>query len=165
MATTRGAASEAGDQGGPFGPAVPADRARVLRGLVLQHVRAEPRRRFPALLHVGLPDGPETARPAHDPADDHALRVEVLAAMLRRVGGLPDQRARPDATDPLLWLTRSGPLELQDLDAAWGAAARAACAELAMPPVPLVVVTRAGWWEPGTGSGRTWRRLRPRSSR
>ncbi len=165
MATTTGAAGATDDEVGPFGPAVPACRARVLRGLVLQHVRAEPRRRFPALLHVGLPDGPETARPGRDPADDHALRVEVLAAMLRRVGGLPEQRGLPVAADPLVWLTRTGALELQDLDAAWGAATRATCAELAMPPVPLVVVTRAGWWEPGTGSGRRWRRLRPRSSR
>lgn len=131
--------------------------------MVLAHVHAEPRRRFPAVLHVGRPGGPETVRPARDTADDHALRVEVLEAMLRRVRALPTDRPADRPGDPaLVWLTRSGPLALQDLDASWGAAVRAATAELAMGPVPLVVVTRAGWWEPTTGSGRRWRRLRTR---
>ena len=148
---------------GPFGPAVPAHRARALRAVVLEHLRSEPRRSFPALLHVGLPGGPRTARPARDPADDHALRVEVLAAMLRRVGALPDPDDRParaHPAGPVVWLTRTGPLAQEDLDAAWVAALRTACAELGLATVPLVVVTRAGWWEPVSGSGRRWRRLR-----
>lgn len=106
---------------------------------------------------MGRPGGPEVVRPARDPAqlpaDDHALRVEVLEAMLRRAG----------ADGSMVWLTRSGPLTLQDVDAGWDAALRAACAELAVDPVPLVVVTRTGWWEPATGSGRSWRRLRAHS--
>ncbi|VXB37309.1 hypothetical protein [Nocardioides sp. AX2bis] len=157
MATRRATAPTPLDPVGAFGPPVAAARARELRALVLAHGRAEPRRRFPAVLHVGRPGGLETARPAHDAADDHALRVEVLEAMLRRVRALPTDLPG----DPVLvWLTRSGPLTLQDVDAAWGAAVRAAGAELTLDPLPLVVVTRTGWWEPATGSGRRWRRLR-----
>lgn len=163
MPTTRGTAPTPPDPVGPFGPPVAAPRARELRGLVLSHVLAEPRRRFPAVLHVGRPGGPEAVRPAQDAADDHALRVEVLEAMLRRVRALPaDPPADPIGAAALAWLTRPGPLVLQDVDAAWGAATRAAGAELGMDPLPLVVVTRAGWWEPATGSGRRWRRLRVR---
>jgi hypothetical protein len=154
VATRRSAAPPPQEPVGPFGPPVTAARSRELRALVLAHGRAEPRRRFPALLHVGRPGGPEAVRPAHDPAqlpaDDHALRVELLEAMLRRVG----------AAGSTVWLTRPGPLTLQDVDAGWGAALRTACAELAVDPVPMVVVTRTGWWEPATGSGRRWRRLR-----
>lgn len=154
------------DPVGPYGPAVPVGRARLLRAAVVQLVRAEKRRHFPALLHVGEPGGAETARPAREALDDHALRVEVLAAMLRRVGSLTDPadpgNAPPGPADPLVWLTRTGPLQLQDVDAAWGAAARAAGAELGLGTLTVVVVTRTGWWDPVTGSGRRWRRVRPR---
>lgn len=134
---------------------------------MLAHLHAEPRRRFPAVLHVGRPGGPEAVRPALDPADDHSLRVEVLEAMLRRVRALPTDLPADLPTDlpaapALVWLTRPGPLVLQDVDAAWGAATRAAAAELGTDPLALVVVTRVGWWEPATGSGRRWRRLRVR---
>ena len=78
--------------------------------------------------------------------------------MLRRVDALP-----PGPEAPTVWLTRPGALTLQDVDVAWDAAARSASAELACGPLRLVVVTRAGWWEPATGSGRRWRRLRTRT--
>lgn len=161
-----GSAPGPADPVGPFGPAVPVGRARLLRAAVVQLVRAEKRRCFPALLHVGKPGGAETVRPAREPGDDHALRIEVLAAMLRRVGSLPDPAdpgtPPPGPADPLVWLTRAGPLQLQDVDAAWVAAVRAIGAELGLP-LTVVVVTRTGWWDPVTGSGRRWRRVRPRS--
>lgn len=154
---------------GPMGPPVRAARARLLRQAVLQHARTEHRRQFPALLHVGRPDGSETVRPAapeEDGDSDLALRVEVLAAMLRRVGALPDPddvaAPSPGLSGPLVWLTRRGVLELEDVDAAWLSATRAAAAELGVEDLALVVVTRDGWWEPVTGSGRRWRRLRVR---
>ena len=83
---------------------------------------------------------------------DHALRTDVVAAMLARV------RAEPA---PLVWITRPGDLCLQDVDAVWLAAARAATAE-AGRALTLVVVTRQGWWDPRSGATRTWRRLRVR---
>jgi hypothetical protein len=84
---------------------------------------------------------------------DHALRTDVVAALLRRT-------TRP-GVEPVLWLTRPGPLDLQDEDAAWLAAARAATGE-AGRALTMVVVTRKGWRDPRSGVQRTWRRLRPR---
>jgi hypothetical protein len=61
---------------------------------------------------------------------------------------------------PLVWLTRRGdPVVLQDVDARWLAAARAAYAEAGVP-LTFVVVGRRGWHDPRSGTGRTWVRLR-----
>ena len=58
-----------------------------------------------------------------------------------------------------MWLTRSGGLELQDVDARWLAATRAAYDE-ARAPLAFVVVNRRGWRDPRSGLSRTWVRLR-----
>ncbi|MGB0099246.1 MAG: hypothetical protein WBP61_03105 [Nocardioides sp.] len=135
---------------------VPRNLAAVLRRATLDHVRIERRRGFPALLHVGLPGGTEEVfalRP-EDPSD-HALRADVLAAMLQR-------SRRVAGAVPMVWLTRSGPLDLQDVDAAWLASARTATAEARLA-LTLVVVTRQGWMDPRSGVRRQWKRLRQRS--
>ena len=126
----------------------------TLRRAVLEHVTSERRRAFPPLLHVGTPGGPQ-ALFATDPADpmDQALRTDVVAAMLAR--------QRTTSVAPLVWLTRPGDLCLQDVDAAWLAAARGVAAEAGLP-LTMVVVTRRGWWDPRSGATRTWRRLRVR---
>jgi hypothetical protein len=128
--------------------------AGVLRRAVLDHARAERRRSHPALLHVGMPGGVEEVVVA-DPevALDHALRADIVAALLRRT-------RRPGFV-PLLWLTRPGPLELQDVDVAWLSSARAASAEAGIG-LTLVVVTRHGWTDPRSGVHREWKRLRQR---
>lgn len=128
--------------------------ATVLRRAVLDHAVSERRRSFPALLHVGVPGGVEEVAVA-DPDDllDHTLRTDLVAALLRRT-------RRPGFV-PLLWLTRPGPLDLQDVDVAWLAAARAASAEAGVG-LTLVVVTRRGWADPRSGVHREWKRLRRR---
>ena len=134
---------------------------KALRRAVLEHATSERRRVFAPLLHVGTPGGPQDVfAPAHldpDPLDpdplDHALRADVAAALLRR--------HRSTSPAPLVWLTRPGELCLQDVDAAWLAAARTAAAEADLP-LTMVVVTRRGWWDPRSGATRTWRRLRAR---
>jgi hypothetical protein len=126
---------------------------RTLRRAVLEHAVSERRRVFAPLLHVGTPGGPQALfAPGPVAATDHALRTDVVAALLRRTSGL-DER--------LVWLTRSGGLELQDVDAAWLAAARAAAAE-ADVPLTMVVLTRHSWRDPRSGTGQTWKRLRAR---
>ena len=62
-------------------------------------------------------------------------------------------------SDPLVWLTRSGGLELQDVDARWLAASRAAYDEV-RAPLAFVVVNRHGWRDPRSGLSRTWVRVR-----
>ena len=124
---------------------------RVLRGAVLEHVRAERRRVHPPMLHVGLP-GSAKAVLADVEQTDHSLRCDLVAAMLRRAG-----RWHPV---PLVWLTRTGDLDLQDVDVRWLASARAAYAEAGAQLV-MVVVTRHGWRDPRSGAGRDWVRLRP----
>jgi len=124
----------------------------LLRRAVLDHALSERRRVHLPLVHVGLPGQPSTVfaiRP-EDPFDQ-SLRTDVVAAMLRRVRGT--------AQAPLVWLTRTGDLDLQDVDAQWLAAARAAYAE-ADTPLTLVIANRHGWRDPRSGVGRTWKRLR-----
>jgi len=150
-----GACSETAAEG--IHEPVPRPLLAVLRRAVLDHTRAERRRCFPPVVHVGLPGGVEdvfAAGPA-EPAEslDLALRTDVLAAMHRI--------RRPGGSVPLVWLTRAGDLDLQDVDAAWLAAARAAGAEAGVV-LPLVVVTRRGWSDPRTGVRREWKRLRTR---
>ena len=134
----------------------PVDRATALalRRAVLDHTRSERRHRFPALLHVGVPGAAEEVVSAEpDDAVDHALRADILAALL--------QRARRGGTVPLMWITRPGPLDLQDVDAAWLSAARTATAEAGVE-LTLVVVTRRGWLDPRSAVRREWKRLRQR---
>ena len=134
---------------------VPRALGVVLRRAALDHARAEHRRGFPPLLHVGFPGGAEEvfAIAPGDP-EDHAIRADVLAAMLQRV-------RRAAGAVPLVWLTRAGPLELQDVDAAWLSAARTATAEAGVT-LTMVVVTRHGWVDPRSLVRRQWKRLRER---
>ena len=126
--------------------------ATVLRRAVLDHHVSERRRTYPALLHVGVPGGSEEVAAADD-ALDHALRADVVAALL--------QRTRRPGFVPMLWLTRPGPPELQDVDLQWLASARTASAEAGVG-LTLVVVTRRGWVDPRSGVRREWKRLRQR---
>jgi hypothetical protein len=126
----------------------------VLRRAVLDHVRAERRRWFPPLLHAGVPGGlEEVFAVAPEEALDQALRADVVAALL--------QRLRRPGLQPVVWLTRPGDPDLQDVDAAWLAGARAASAEAGLA-LTFVVVTRHGWRDPRSGVGREWKRLRAR---
>lgn len=145
-------------------PSVPAppelpDRLRLA---VVQHGAAESRRVHPAVVRVGDPGDPrgplacwELAGPLAPAHWDHALRLDVLGAASRRL--------TPTAPPPaLVWVTRTGGLELQDLDLAWFAATTAAAGETGVP-LTMAVVTRFGWHLPGTGMRRSW--VRPRRGR
>lgn len=138
----------------------PVQRAlhTVLRRAVLDHIEREPRRVHPPLLHVGWPGAREEVF-ATEPGDrlDHALRTDILAALLQAA------RRHPPVTGavPMLWLTRAAPLEVGDLDLAWLAAARTACAEADMA-LTFVLVNRHGWLDPRSGVHREWKRLRRR---
>jgi hypothetical protein len=129
----------------------------LLREAVLAHVRAERRRVHPEVLHVGVPGGPVAALPldAVEPSDP-GLRADVVAALRVRA----DRDGPADPAESLVWLTRAGGLELQDVDVRWLTAARAAYDE-AGAPLSFVVVTRHGWRDPRSGLSRTWVRLRP----
>jgi hypothetical protein len=130
----------------------------VLRRAVADHSSRERRRVHPPLLHVGWPGGPEDVFVVGPGEElDHALRCDVVAALLH----ISRRHAPVVGAVPMLWLTRSGPLEVGDLDLAWLAAARSASAEAAVE-LMLVVVTRRGWFDPRSGVRREWKRLRDR---
>ena len=120
----------------------------LARTAVRAHAARERRRRYAPVLHVGVPAVRELSVPAQPAATDHALRCDVVAAMLARTEGRH-----------LAWLTRPGELTLHDVDAAWLAAVTAAYAE-AGRDLTWLVVTRRGWWDPRSGACRTWRRVR-----
>jgi hypothetical protein len=138
----------------PRDPRDPGTRA-LLRRAVVEHARTERRRVHPPALHLGTP-GRRVARldladlgPGHA---DPGLRADVVAAL--RV------QARPLDADALVWLTRTGGLERQDVDGAWLLAARTAYAEAGVAPPLFVVVDRRGWRDPVSDAGRTWTRVR-----
>ena len=132
---------------------VPEPLRRLLRRAVLDLGTAERRRRFPPALHVGVPGGTRRSFAPDDEQLDHALRVDVIEAMIRGLGRTPGPS--------LVWLTRPEPLLLtEDDDLAWLAATRAASGEL-RTSTRFVVVCRRAWVDPASGVGRTWPR-RPR---
>jgi hypothetical protein len=130
---------------------LPARVRSLLRRAVHDHAMSERRRVFPPVLHVGVPDA-RVASLALDTAapTDPGLRTDLVAALRVRAAA---------AHDELVWLTRRGGLELQDVDVQWLAAARGAYDE-ARAPLAFVVVTRHGWRDPRSGLGQTWTRVR-----
>ncbi len=81
---------------------------------------------------------------------DHGLRTEMVGALLR---SLDDP--------PWVWLTRGGPLAVQDVDLDWLGPTLTAASERGSDPA-FVVVTRHGWRDPRSGVGQEWRRIRRR---
>ncbi|MEU0315693.1 hypothetical protein [Nocardioides sp. NPDC006273] len=124
-----------------------------LRRAVLDHTASEHRRSFLALVHLGIPGGKEVVH-AHreDEPTDQWLRADIIHSMRRRVG----------VPDPIVWLTRAGDLEVEDVDLRWLAAARQAFREI-KAPLTYVVVTRNAWVDPRSGLARRWKRLRYRN--
>lgn len=128
---------------------VPRPTALLLREAVRRHAAGERRRRFAPVVHVGHPGVREHCVPAALHGTDHALRADLMAALL----------ARCPVPCPLVWLTRPGELVTHDVDAAWLSAASTAAAE-AGRDLAWVVVTRHGWWDPRSDLRRVWRRIR-----
>ena len=143
--------------GAGFIDPVPPPWSRVLRRAVLGHgQRHGSRRSIHPELHVGVPGAPELIHNVSHGETDHALRTEIVAAM---VAPLVPVTA---PWTPLVWLTRGGPLAPpEDVDLGWLAAAQSAYAELGLP-LAFVTVNRHGWRDPRTGVGTDWVRLRAR---
>ncbi|TQL69141.1 hypothetical protein FB381_3043 [Nocardioides albertanoniae] len=127
---------------------------RRLRRAVLDHTATEHRRSFLPLVHLGDPGGKEVAH-AHrdDEPTDQWLRTDIIHSMRRRAG----------VPDPIVWLTRGGDLEIEDVDLRWLAAARQAFGEIGAP-LTFVVVIRNAWLDPRSGAWRRWKRLRYRNA-
>lgn len=153
---------------GPVDPVV----ASAWRQAVLHLRYAERRRVFTPTVHLGDPrrDWASFAVPSVGPRDspmDHALCCDVVTALLdhwRRTVPEPadaEEGAGEAGAPPFVWLARSGPFERHDEDARWLSAARAAHEEVGLR-LQLAVVTHGGWYDPRTGVGRRWKRLRRR---
>jgi len=127
---------------------VPRPLQRLLRRAVLG-LAGERRRRFPPALHVGVPGGSSRTFEPGDESLDHALRVDVVEALVRSLSRSPGL--------PLVWLTRPGPLRLEDADLDWLAAIRTASGELDVS-LRFFVVCRQAWVDPISGVGRSWQR-------
>ena len=132
----------------------PSQVETLLRRAVLDFRVSERRKCFAPVLHVGVPGANCLAHEQRvAQAVEHGLGADLVAALLHRT--------RSGPVEPLVWLTRSGDLVLEDADAAWLSAARSAYAE-AQVPLTMAVVTRRGWWDPLSGRRREWKRLRRR---
>ena len=122
---------------------VPPEQRALLRRAV---VDARPVDRRP-----DLPAGGARRRPgrAASTLRRPARRADRPRAAHRRRGG--DGSAARGRTRPAwVWLTRSGELDLHDLDAEWLAAACTAYAEAGVD-LTMVVVNRRGWRDPRSG--------------
>ncbi len=150
-------ASSPHDGRGGLREPLPAGLERTLRRIVQDHATAERRRRHTPLLHVGRPTAEVIHAIRPEERTDHALRADIVAAMVRQI------RSRHPGPPPLAWLTRGGPLDLQDVDMTWSASAAQAYGEAGLPLV-FVVVDRHGWLDVRSGVRRTWVRLRPPGS-
>lgn len=126
---------------------------RLLRAATLELIEGETRHRFPTVLHAGQP-GRSVRHEEDPPLPDAGLRADVVLALLRGAAALGPR--------PLLWLTRPGELSVHDDDLRWLGPCAWAGAGLGSP-VPLVVVTRRGWFDPVSDVRREWRRLRRRA--
>ena len=126
---------------------LPLTTRRLLRRAVLELATADRRRHVPAALNVGVPGGP-VSMVMDDDTWDHGLRTDIVGAVLR---------ARRDPR--WVWVTRSGPLSLQDVDASWLGPTLAAAAERGVDTA-YVVVTRHGWFDPRSGLHQEWKRIR-----
>lgn len=131
----------------------PVDRVThaVLRSAVLELRESEPRLRFPARVHAGVPGRARVHELAPGDPSDAGHRAEIALALLHA--------AARDVPRPYAWLSRPGDLTVEDLDLVWGSAVRWAAGALD-GTTDLVVVTRGGWFDPVSGVRREWRRLR-----
>ncbi|MGC4112509.1 MAG: hypothetical protein QM747_19220 [Nocardioides sp.] len=128
-------------------PLRPGDR-RLLRDAVLK-AASDPPGRVVSTVQVGRLGGAASTI-VDDRTWDHGLRTDIVGAALRAHG------------DPgWVWVKRSGPLDLQDVDAAWLGPAVAAAGEREVD-LTFVVVTRHGWIDPRSGLRREWKRVRRR---
>ena len=131
---------------------LPAETLAWWRATVLE-LRTDVRRVFAPLLHAGTPGGRNFTAPVRFEGEvDQGLQVDLARVLI--------ERARGAGAFSALWLTRSGSLDLHDLDAMWCAASVRACREAGVDDT-FVVVTRPGWRDPRSGVERTWKRLRP----
>lgn len=123
--------------------------AKVMREAVFW-VRDQPPVRGSWSVHAGRP-GVST----HDRCDDldytHGLCTDLSQALILTATDL--------GHEPVIWLTRRGPLDLADVDVTWDAAVRSAGLELGVA-ARFIVVTRKGWSVPATGARREWVNLR-----
>lgn len=145
----------------PVAP-LPRDLQSRLRLTVAGLRSTHRRRRFAPELHAGVPAGAYATAGAvpqdQDEAYDDGLRVEIVSALLLRAQALCEGAA---VGGPLVWLTRTGPLAWHDLDAAWLGPALRAFGEAGLP-AGFLVLTKEGWYDPRSGAGRSWIRLRVR---
>jgi hypothetical protein len=139
-------------QAGAMALQAPVDRLThtVLRAAVLELREAEPRVRFPARVHAGIP-GRSRVHVLGGGPDDAGHRAELALALLHAAGR--------DVPRPYAWLSRPGEGTVEDADLEWSSAVRWAADALGTT-TGLVVVTRSGWFDPVSGVCREWRRLR-----
>ena len=85
MSGTRGTDLGQAARVGALGDPVPPEQHALLRRIVVEHVRSITGRTVPPVVHVGVPGGPRRRfRIRHDEPTDHALRADVVAALVGR---------------------------------------------------------------------------------
>ncbi|MCW2818802.1 MAG: hypothetical protein JWR42_1589 [Marmoricola sp.] len=115
--------------------------------------------------HVGVPAGERVVLPdeaalaalgAPDSSADAGagVRADLVERALEHVENLGPAH---------VWVARTGPLGLGDVEVAWHAAARHALARHGLEPDRFLVLNRSGWLHVVSGQRQEWRRLRPRA--
>ena len=121
-----------------------------------------------ALCHVGVPTGERVLLP-----DEVALAALGAGAGSPGSPGSPSdlglradlvERALDGVTDlshAAVWVARTGPMGLGDVELAWHSAARHALARHGLDPDRFLVLGPTGWLHVATGERREWGRPRP----
>lgn len=135
--------------------------ARWLRARVLSLRDATVRRSFPGAVELVAAGSPPERAPVSrwtydQEQSDHALRVDVLLRLLT------DCAAR-GVTRVSLVHVRPGWHEAGDLDLGWAAASGTAADISGVAVDSVLLVSRWGWYDLGSGEERSW--ARPRSRR
>lgn len=142
---------------------LPAAIERGLRAEVLALKRRGARGHLPLQLGAGQPgavdDGAARFEAGLGRDWDQHTRTEVAVALGNRLGCGPGDPPGGEVPAPMLWVSRSGDLELSPNDLSWLSAGRAAWAELGWAP-SFALVTRTGWLHQPSDRMRVWRRLR-----
>ncbi|MCW2867063.1 MAG: hypothetical protein JWR20_1251 [Marmoricola sp.] len=116
-----------------------------------------------SLCHVGLPGGDRVVLPQESALVDLGascaaatsgvgLRADLVERALDAVADLARVR---------VWVARTGPLDLGDVEAAWHAAARHALGRHGAAVDTFVVLNPTGWLHVASGERHAWRRPRP----
>ena len=116
-----------------------------------------------ARCHVGVPGGDRVVLPSEPALADIGASCAAATSGVGLRADLVDRALDgvADLARARVWVARTGPLALGDVEAAWHAAARHALGRHGSAVDTFVVLGATGWLHVASGEHHAWRRTRP----